>query len=67
MTVSSSRPKSLTSSHQEWWREASIYQIYPASFNDSNGDGLGDIQGVIEKLDYLETLGVDAVWLCPSE
>ncbi|ETN43904.1 uncharacterized protein HMPREF1541_11035 [Cyphellophora europaea CBS 101466] len=48
-----------------WWKEASIYQIYPASFVDSNGDGLGDIRGVISKLDYLHSLGVDAVWLCP--
>lgn len=43
-----------------------MYQIYPASFKDSNGDGLGDIRGVIEKLDYIRDLGVDAVWLCPS-
>ncbi len=48
-----------------WWKEAVIYQIYPRSFNDSNGDGIGDIPGVIEKLDYLKWLGVDAVWLSP--
>ncbi len=48
-----------------WWKEAVIYQIYPRSFNDSNGDGIGDIKGVIEKLDYLKWLGVDAVWLSP--
>lgn len=48
-----------------WWQESVIYQIYPRSFNDSNGDGIGDINGIIEKLDYLEKLGVDAVWLSP--
>lgn len=48
-----------------WWKEASIYQIYPASFKDSNGDGLGDVRGVLQKLDYLQSVGVDAVWLCP--
>ncbi|KAK1076171.1 hypothetical protein LTR33_009179 [Friedmanniomyces endolithicus] len=48
-----------------WWKEASVYQIYPASFKDSNGDGLGDIPGVIEKLDYIKSLGVDIVWISP--
>jgi glycosidase len=48
-----------------WWKEASIYQIYPSSFNDSNGDGVGDIPGIIEKLDYIKALGVDVVWVCP--
>ena len=48
-----------------WWKEAVVYQIYPRSFMDSNGDGIGDIQGIIGKLDYLETLGVDVVWLSP--
>ncbi|KAF2792114.1 glycoside hydrolase family 13 protein [Melanomma pulvis-pyrius CBS 109.77] len=48
-----------------WWKEASVYQIYPASFYDSNGDGFGDINGIVEKLDYLLLLGVDVVWLCP--
>ncbi len=42
-----------------------IYQIYPKSFKDTNGDGIGDIQGIIEKLDYLQDLGVNAIWLCP--
>ncbi|KAK7229855.1 hypothetical protein V2G26_002025 [Clonostachys chloroleuca] len=50
---------------QAWWKEASVYQIYPSSFKDSNGDGVGDIPGVIEKLDYFKQLGVDIVWLCP--
>ncbi|KAH7113107.1 glycoside hydrolase family 13 protein [Dactylonectria estremocensis] len=48
-----------------WWKEASVYQIYPASFCDSNGDGIGDIPGIITKLDYLKHLGVDVLWLCP--
>ena len=50
-----------------WWKEAAIYQIYPASFYDSNGDGVGDIPGIVQKLDYLQALGVDTVWLCPGQ
>ena len=50
---------------RKWWQNAVIYQIYPRSFKDSNGDGIGDLPGIIEKLDYLEKLGVDALWLCP--
>lgn len=48
-----------------WWQKAVIYQIYPRSFCDSNGDGIGDIRGIISKLDYLETLGINAIWLSP--
>jgi len=48
-----------------WWKEAVIYQIYPRSFKDSNGDGIGDIKGIMEKLDYLKELGINAIWLCP--
>lgn len=48
-----------------WWKEAVFYQIYPRSFKDSNGDGIGDLKGIIEKLDYLEELGIDAIWLSP--
>ena len=48
-----------------WWKEAIGYQIYPRSFKDSNGDGIGDIKGVISKLDYLEELGIDLIWICP--
>ncbi|MFD2616485.1 glycoside hydrolase family 13 protein [Terrilactibacillus laevilacticus] len=48
-----------------WWKEAVAYQIYPRSFMDSNGDGIGDIQGVISKLDYLKDLGIDVIWICP--
>ncbi|TYL38439.1 glucohydrolase [Natronococcus pandeyae] len=50
---------------REWWKEAVVYQIYPRSFNDSTGDGIGDIPGIVEKVDYLEALGVDVVWLNP--
>jgi alpha-glucosidase len=48
-----------------WWRQASVYQIYPRSFSDSNGDGLGDIKGITAKVPYLQELGIDAVWLSP--
>ncbi|WP_280768565.1 glycoside hydrolase family 13 protein [Salipaludibacillus daqingensis] len=50
---------------KQWWKESVVYQIYPRSFNDSNGDGIGDLQGIIEKLDYLKKLGVDVIWLSP--
>ncbi|MDO4927961.1 MAG: alpha-glucosidase [Corynebacterium sp.] len=49
----------------QWWSNAVVYQIYPRSFQDSNGDGIGDLQGVIQRLDYLATLGVDIIWLSP--
>ena len=50
---------------KNWWRQAVIYQIYPRSFKDSNGDGLGDIKGITSKIDYLSSLNIDAVWLSP--
>lgn len=50
---------------KKWWQQAVIYQIYPRSFYDSNGDGVGDLQGIIQKLDYLQALGIDAIWLSP--
>ena len=50
---------------QAWWKERVFYQIYPRSFQDSNGDGIGDLRGIIEKLDYLKSLGIGAIWLCP--
>lgn len=56
---------STTSIKRAWWKESTVYQIYPASFKDSNGDGWGDIQGIISKLDYIKSLGVDIVWLSP--
>ena len=48
-----------------WWKDATVYQIWPASFKDSNGDGIGDIPGIITELDYLKDLGVDIIWLSP--
>jgi alpha-glucosidase len=51
--------------HKTWWKEAVVYQIYPASFLDSNGDGLGDIPGIISKVPYIKSLGVDTIWLSP--
>lgn len=50
---------------QPWWKNAVVYQIYPKSFQDSNGDGIGDIRGIISRLDYLADLGIDAVWISP--
>lgn len=50
---------------KHWWKEGVIYQIYPRSFNDSNGDGIGDLRGIIQKVDYLHDLGVDIIWLSP--
>lgn len=50
---------------KKWWKEAVAYQVYPRSFYDTNGDGIGDIRGLIEKLDYLEDLGIDVIWLSP--
>ncbi len=48
-----------------WWKEAVVYQIYPRSFNDTDGDGVGDLPGIVEKVDYLDDLGIDVVWLNP--
>ena len=50
---------------KKWWHEKIAYQIYPKSFMDGNGDGIGDLAGIIEKLDYLKELGIDIVWLSP--
>lgn len=50
---------------EPWWKQAVIYQIYPKSFQDTNGDGVGDLRGIIKRLDYLQDLGIDAIWLCP--
>ena len=51
--------------NKKWWKESVVYQIYPRSFNDSNGDGIGDLNGITEKLDYLKNLGIDVIWLSP--
>lgn len=49
----------------EWWKKAIVYQIYPKSFKDSNGDGIGDLNGIAEKLDYIKDLGANVIWICP--
>ena len=54
-----------TANEKKWWKEAIVYQLYPRSFKDSNGDGVGDLKGIISKLDYLKSLGITAVWLNP--
>jgi hypothetical protein len=56
---------STTDIRQTWWKQAVIYQIFPSSFKDSNGDGLGDLRGIISKINHLASLGVDAIWLSP--
>lgn len=50
---------------EKWWKKSVVYQIYPASFQDTNGDGTGDLRGIISRLDYIEKLGVNVIWLCP--
>ncbi|MCB0646132.1 MAG: alpha-glucosidase [Saprospiraceae bacterium] len=59
------QPDESAHSEKKWWKEAIIYQIYPRSFKDTNGDGIGDLRGIIEELDYIQSLGVTAVWLNP--
>lgn len=61
---STGRVDSQPTEHK-WWKEGVIYQVYPASFVDANGDGLGDIRGIISKLDYIKSLGATTVWICP--
>jgi glycosidase len=55
----------MTVTQRKWWQDGVVYQIYPASFKDSNGDGIGDLQGIISELDYIKSIGVDIVWICP--
>lgn len=50
---------------EKWWKNTVVYQIYPKSFQDTNGDGIGDLRGIIRRLDYIEKLGADTIWLCP--
>ena len=54
-TTGTTRPKA-------WWKDVVVYQVYPRSFNDSNGDGIGDLNGLTAKLDYLKRLGIDVIW-----
>ncbi len=69
VTIFSCKPpapkEDLTGVDRKWWKEAVVYQIYPRSFMDSDGDGVGDLKGIIAKLDYIQSLGVDVVWLNP--
>lgn len=55
----------MTITQHPWWKNAVVYQIYPASFQDSNNDGIGDLRGMIQRLDYIQGLGVDVIWICP--
>ena len=55
----------MENNEKKWWQNAVVYQIYPKSFQDSDGDGYGDIRGMISRLDYLKDLGIDAVWISP--
>lgn len=71
MTFTTSGPvcaanNSATNGYEpKWWKEAVVYQVYPRSFKDSNGDGIGDLKGITSKLDYLKKLGVNVIWLSP--
>ena len=61
-----SQPRCNTAANkQDWWVNAVIYEIYPRSFQDTNGDGVGDLNGITDRLDYLKDLGVDTIWLTP--
>ncbi|MDP4269594.1 MAG: alpha-glucosidase [Bacteroidota bacterium] len=62
---SANKPNPSSPPDRKWWKEAVVYQIYPRSFKDSNGDGVGDLRGIVEKLDYIKSLGIDVVWLNP--
>jgi alpha-glucosidase len=63
--ASQAQTPAAPSAHDEWWRHAVIYEIYPRSFQDSDGDGIGDIKGITSRLDYLKDLGIDAIWITP--
>ena len=63
--VGSIKLSAQNNNNKKWWKEAVVYQIYPRSFKDSDGDGVGDLKGIISKLDYIKSLGIDAIWLNP--
>jgi hypothetical protein len=63
--ASGQESKLINGYEPKWWKEAVVYQIYPRSFKDSNGDGIGDLPGIASKLDYLQKLGVNVIWLSP--
>jgi alpha-glucosidase len=65
MTEMLLEPRPVHGADTDWWKDAVVYQIYPRSFADANGDGLGDLPGITSKLDYLQDLGVDAIWMSP--
>src|SRR5512133_2175032 len=64
MIEAQTKPDSIHE-NRKWWKEAIVYQIYPRSLQDNNGDGIGDLKGIISRLDYLQSLGITAVWLNP--
>src|SRR5262245_20386866 len=63
--LNSQRDTTANAYTRKWWKEAVVYQIYPRSFKDSNGDGIGDLKGITSQLDYIKGLGVDVIWLSP--
>lgn len=63
--TSTASASAIPTSDITWWKHAVIYEIYPRSFQDSNGDGVGDLNGITSQLDYLQALGVDAIWISP--
>jgi alpha-glucosidase len=65
LATASAQQSAAAEKTDPWWKHALIYEIYPRSFQDSNGDGIGDLNGITQRLDYLKTLGVDAIWLSP--
>ena len=64
-TAQTQTPADTTARNESWWKEAVVYQVYPRSYQDSNGDGVGDLKGLISRLDYIKSLGVDVIWLNP--
>jgi alpha-glucosidase len=65
MTLAAKAKAPMTETAKDWWRGAVIYQIYPRSFQDSNNDGVGDLAGIVQRLPYIASLGVDAIWISP--